>query len=372
VAAGKRFCGGCGQALPIVAASAQPEPVTAPGPAPQSCAQCGAALTPGKRFCKQCGQAVNSEAPAAQVETVPSGQGSSAASQGPVFDLPPAVPVAEPAEMPVPVQDKSSIDPGSAAPAEEPQVPHDAKGESAAAPTSTREQEESKGAIPTPPPAAAVSPSPSERLPELRRRARAKTGLIIGIAAVLLAAAGGVLAWHFFWHRNVSAAARAPSATQQAVVTPPAQNQIPETATAPGQSFKPLPGTPENTAANVPQPPIGSGSAAKLRSPTTSTSEGSAQHRNPATSQPKIESPPPPATPAAPRSGVLHYQGPPVPHNGTVVFDHLPQARLKFTFDHQAWSLTIKANPDGTKRVTMISQAPGYQTNCDLGWEVVE
>jgi hypothetical protein len=75
---------------------------------------------------------------------------------------------------------------------------------------------------------------------------------------------------------------------------------------------------------------------------------------------------------AATRSGVLHYQGPPVPHNGTVVFDHLPQARLKFTFDHQAWSLTIKANPDGTKRVTMISQAPGYQTSCDLGWEVVE
>jgi hypothetical protein len=74
----------------------------------------------------------------------------------------------------------------------------------------------------------------------------------------------------------------------------------------------------------------------------------------------------------ASRSGILHYQGTPVPHNGTIVFDNLPQARLKFNFDHQAWSLIIKANRDGTKRVTLISQAPGYQTTCDLGWEIVE
>jgi hypothetical protein len=61
-----------------------------------------------------------------------------------------------------------------------------------------------------------------------------------------------------------------------------------------------------------------------------------------------------------------------VPHNGTVVFDRLPRPRLRFNFDHQAWSLTIKVNPDGTKRVTMTSQRPGYQTNCDLGWEVTQ
>jgi hypothetical protein len=68
----------------------------------------------------------------------------------------------------------------------------------------------------------------------------------------------------------------------------------------------------------------------------------------------------------------MHYQGPPVPHNGVVVFDRLPQARLKFTFDRQAWSLTIKANQDGTKKITLISLAPGYQTRCDLGWEIAE
>jgi hypothetical protein len=55
-----------------------------------------------------------------------------------------------------------------------------------------------------------------------------------------------------------------------------------------------------------------------------------------------------------------------------VVFDHLPQARLKFVFNHQAWSLTLKPNPDGTKKATLISVVPGYQTSCDLGWETIE
>jgi hypothetical protein len=70
--------------------------------------------------------------------------------------------------------------------------------------------------------------------------------------------------------------------------------------------------------------------------------------------------------------GQLHYQGVPVPHGGTVAFDKLPKARLRFTFDHAAWQLIIKANPDGTKRVILISLAPGYQSSCDLGWEIVE
>jgi hypothetical protein len=68
----------------------------------------------------------------------------------------------------------------------------------------------------------------------------------------------------------------------------------------------------------------------------------------------------------------MHYQGPPVPYFGVVVFDNLPKARLKFAFNHQAWSLTLKPNPDGTKKATLVSLVPGYQTSCDLGWEIVE
>jgi hypothetical protein len=61
-----------------------------------------------------------------------------------------------------------------------------------------------------------------------------------------------------------------------------------------------------------------------------------------------------------------------VPHNGTVIFDHLPKERLRFSFDRQAWLLTLKLNPDGTKKVTMTSLQQGYQTSCNLGWEIAE
>ena len=72
------------------------------------------------------------------------------------------------------------------------------------------------------------------------------------------------------------------------------------------------------------------------------------------------------------RSGIRHYEGPPVPHGGTVVFDNLPKARLRFAFDHALWQLTIKPNPDGTKKVILISLAQGSQSSCDLGWEIIE
>jgi hypothetical protein len=61
-----------------------------------------------------------------------------------------------------------------------------------------------------------------------------------------------------------------------------------------------------------------------------------------------------------------------VPYGGDVIFNHLPQARLRFSFDRQAWALTIKPNPDGTKKVTLTSLKPGYQASCDVGWEIVE
>jgi hypothetical protein len=78
---------------------------------------------------------------------------------------------------------------------------------------------------------------------------------------------------------------------------------------------------------------------------------------------------PPPAQ--QPETGTLHYQGPPVPYGGTVVFDNLPKARLKFSFDATAWRMVIKINPDGTKKVTLTSLKQGFQSTCDLGWEVI-
>jgi hypothetical protein len=79
-----------------------------------------------------------------------------------------------------------------------------------------------------------------------------------------------------------------------------------------------------------------------------------------------------PAATAQARSGVRHYQGPPVPYGSVVIFDNLPRERLKFTFDNTAWRLIIKPNPDGSKKVILNSLKQGYQTTCDLSWEKIE
>lgn len=83
--------------------------------------------------------------------------------------------------------------------------------------------------------------------------------------------------------------------------------------------------------------------------------------------------PPPAVVPQATpeKGGTFHYQGPPVAYGGTVVYDNLPKQRLRFTFDSSQWRLTLKPNADGTKKVTLTSLKQGYQTSCDLGWEVV-
>ena len=60
--AGKRFCGGCGGTLQVVAESAQPQQTA------RFCVKCGTPNAPGKRFCKQCGHAVGTTAPRAAIQ----------------------------------------------------------------------------------------------------------------------------------------------------------------------------------------------------------------------------------------------------------------------------------------------------------------
>src|ERR1035438_213722 len=64
--AGKRFCRGCGQAMPEAAVSPDESVVAAP-----VCGECGAALIAGKRFWRQCGHAVGGVAAAAEPAQVP-------------------------------------------------------------------------------------------------------------------------------------------------------------------------------------------------------------------------------------------------------------------------------------------------------------
>lgn len=327
VVAGKRFCGGCGQAMPAVSVPEQSQPVVMPEPAGPVivCMNCGATLTPGKRFCKLCGHAVESAAPVAPAAAASSRQDASPVRDASLVDLPPAAPVAAP-DLPTP------------APAQNEPLP-----------------------VPQP-------------LPEPHGRLNAKTGLIIGIAAIVLVlvAAGSFWAWHAYSHRNLPSATNTPNGPNPPIVAPPA----PSTGATPTtvQPLKPSAGTAGNLGTASPYTQSGSGAATLSHPSPTNASGNSTQGRAAVAPPASIMPPASPSTTmtAAPRSGTLHYQGPPVAHNGEVVFDHLPHARLKFNFDHQAWSLTIKSNPDGTKKVTLISQAPGYQTSCDLGWEIIE
>jgi hypothetical protein len=371
LAPGKRFCKQCGQAVgqptPVVEQTLAAAPTEAAVPAAPVCIRCGADLVPGKRFCKLCGQAVDSIAPPVQVLTGFSEQGVSPARQPAV-----PVPIPAPAEVQVSAQDEVSPVPGQTEPAEEPDVVLDSQGELAPVWTSTLSPEEPASPLSSLPLASTASLVSFEREPALGLRSKMKLGLAIGVAAAVLIAAGGVLAWHLYAHRGVSSGTKA-SESQQGMVKPPAQN--PQATGAPQQQPKPSPGIQEHPVSNPPQSHVAAGATTPLSPPATIPVSVSHQHAQTVTQQPTIVPaplPPPVSAPVAPHSGVLHYQGPPVPLNGVVVFDHLPKARLRFTFDHQAWSLILKPNPDGTKKATLISLAPGYQTSCDLVWEIVQ
>jgi rubredoxin len=316
LAADKRFCGGCGQP---VATPEREEHSIAPGsawaaaPMNASCRECGAALTPGKRFCKQCGHAIE-PAPAALTET------------------------ASPAK---------------------------------------RERKENADVIPQPSsaaPARHVLPLSGSRPPA----ARAKLAFVI--AAAVLAVAGVGLAWYIHAHRCVSCATKESNGTLQPGTWTQAANQTPPAASAPEQANKPSASTREGHIPAAAQAPSKLAPAARPASlpPVLSLNARESAHGNPAGPTPVFQQVPAPSLTPIPagsqlaRSGVRHYQGPPVPYGGVVVFDNLPKARLRFTFDGAAWRLIIKPNPDGTKKVILNSLKQGYQTSCDLGWEIAD
>ena len=90
---------------------------------------------------------------------------------------------------------------------------------------------------------------------------------------------------------------------------------------------------------------------------------------------PAPESAPAPALPvdvAKPTSGVLCSGIIGVPQKGELTFNNLPGDRLKFTFDHDAWSASIHRQPDGTQTLVMRSIKPGIQTKCDMRWEIAQ
>ncbi|HLX45184.1 MAG TPA: serine/threonine-protein kinase [Bryobacteraceae bacterium] len=83
------------------------------------------------------------------------------------------------------------------------------------------------------------------------------------------------------------------------------------------------------------------------------------------------QKPPVDSAPAAhPTSGILRYSGPPVPLNGKVTFQNLPAARLRFTFDHDAWQPVISRQANGSQTLILVSKKQGLQSKCEVRWEL--
>jgi len=309
------------------------------------CGQCGTVLTPGKRFCKQCGYAVN--APAAST----------------VFEQPPSAPAT--VEMPAPAARYSAPMAADHAPTVVMEVPRPERFKQES--LSASNWEPVKGTAPPLPATSAAISAPASG-----DSSKEKIVWAVGLAAVLLLVAGGGWALYAYMHRSVFSGAESSAQTQQSTAQTPVQEQASAAQPAKppaGASLVAVPEAPQNQFQPAPA------SAPSLPIPAQSTNNSG--HGSPAAPTPVFHLPP--ASPSttlpaqvAGHSGVRHYQGPPVPHGGTVVFDNMPKARLKFTFDHAAWQLTIKPNPDGTKKVILSSMAQGYQSSCDLGWEIVE
>ncbi len=281
------------------------------------CAQCGTVLSGDKRFCRQCGHATGATtatAPPPREQWTPAPEIRKTLPLEPVEPYPtPGVP------PPPPVQEWQPV---------------------------------------------AFTPNPGKTGPS-----KAKFALLIGIpAAVLLAATGG-WAWYAHTHRCGNCGTTAAAVPQQPIDETASQNPAPTTPAA-----KPPAGSAAAHSSGAPKPsiiPAPNPSPAPLPPFQPSVS---AAHGNPAAPTPTfLPTPKPgPIQNVAGKSGIEHYQGPPVPYGGKVVFQNLPQARLKFTFDTTSWKLTIKLNPDGTKNVILTSTQQGTLTSCDLGWQVVE
>jgi outer membrane biosynthesis protein TonB len=205
-------------------------------------------------------------------------------------------------------------------------------------------------------------------------------GLWIGIFAVLLLLGGAGA----YWYLMMRPAAHTDSAVQVAAgptgsTTPaeaPPGQPSPQTQTTPAPtSDQPTP-TPESStlvAAPTPNPTT----EVIPENPDFAKKSASQPKSQPAQNRPATAPPPSDPTPAQPQraarqsSGVLHATVE-VAQNGEVVFENLPGARLKFTFDHALWQPTISHKANGTQTLVMRSLKQGIQTSCDVRWEIVE
>lgn len=407
---GKRFCGKCGapvsppaepvtqepvETLPVVESPTivplAPEPIG--GLSPCICATCGHAIPEGKRFCGKCGAPVVSIAETTAVVA--------ASSVEPVVSSTPATGLEDLAEP----KTQFAATPATDAPASESELPADliAPNAFAAGASSELLQEAAElGApslvLPTEPLAVSVPASApiSVRTESAVRNPPGTVpwqtiGLISAAAVLVLALASGG-----FWLYHKHAIAAASSGRVSTTTTTMPANPTAQPATSSDSNA--LPATPATGATadskqkpNAGKPVSGGGQSVPVvpaKPPVTAVAERQIVQPAPPPAVAHLSVPQIPAAhpqndakpsapsplaslPAPPTSGVLSYNGPPVPYGGVISFRNLRGGRLRFVYDHMSWQALVSRQPDGTQTLTLRSIKHADQSQCVVQWEVI-
>jgi hypothetical protein len=323
------------------------------------CRHCGTPVAEGKRFCSQCGMEITQRQETPKSSDV-------AHEEAPAF-VPTVVPeVTVPPTAAAVFASTAPVAPFIAPVAEPPRAPSQYV-ESVPVETSFEPEEE-----------AIVS---------VHVKRRGTTGwLITAIVSVLVISAAAF--WTYEWHRGATLASLfGRSNTSEPAASPQVQPQL--LAQVQPQQQTPVPES------QVQQKPPAAVAEDHSAVHVTSSSAGKQEVTNPThgkitvangnvvstTSQPQNQTPSPPPVvanpsvvnpPQQPTNGILHYSGPPVRLGETVTFAGLPGGRLRFTFDHSAWQPLISRHPDGTQTLTLRSLKQDVQTQCEVGWAIVQ
>jgi len=313
------------------------------------CIACGATIDEGTRFCVKCGKPVGQAAP--PPPPPPS------AEQETVFM--PSIPAPPPVAAPPPIPTAPPV-------VGPPQVP--APPPLAAPPPIVEARTWNPPPPPLPPPVARTVPPQAVPTPPVKEGAGA--GVWIGIFGILLLVGGAGL-----WLYTTRGPGFHASSTVQVAAEPtpqPPATPTPVPAPTPNPTTEVIPPNPDSAQKDpdTPKQPAEPALQAPEQPPAPAPTPSRAQPVQPRSvdAQPAAA---PPSRPSRATSGVLHAAVE-VAQNGEVVFENLPGARLRFTFDHSAWQPTISHQANGTQTLVMRSLKPGIQTTCDVKWEIVQ
>lgn len=372
VGEGKNFCAACGKPI---AALAQPQSAT--DPAKKYCSKCGRPVVNGRRFCGGCGRPAAPSAAASEPERVPIETALSSGSSSPTVCDASVAPTAsatllESAE-PNPIPEEPTLISGCAAHDFPPRPPAPRPGPSTPSPLVISASSE-----PVAGPDSISTPSANRGFLSNRW-----VQVAAGVVVVALSTAGVLVYKH---HREARGVPPSPQTSPAAANSAPAATPgvaEPESARPAGSLPLRASDTDVHSSGAVPAPhpsiatpavavpPKPSPAVTKPVVPQPRTEALVARDEIPVNSGVARASTPALVEPSHPRSGTLHYAGSPVHFGEVVVFQNLPNQRLRFIYNRSGWQAFISRKSDGTQTLTLRSLLHTEQAQCDVQWEMV-